>query len=62
MTKWDECVPIRLSDLYEGMELGNCLDIVKTINEKSFEDAIEVMRNQEHSGFSWVMTIIKIYT
>ena len=61
-TKWDECVPIRLNDLYEGMELGSCLDIIKTINEKSFEDAIEVMRNQGHSGFSWVMTINKIYT
>ena len=44
------------------MELENCLDIIKTINEKSFKDAIEVMRNQGYSGFSWVMTITKIYT
>ena len=64
MTKWDECVPIRLNDLYEGMELGSCLDIVKTINEKSFKDAIEVMRNQGHSGFSWglVRAMVKVFS
>lgn len=50
---WDECVPIRLSDLYEGMELGQCLDIIRTIKEKSIADGIEVMRNQGHSGMSW---------
>lgn len=51
--QWDECVPIRLSDLYHGMELGMCLDIVKTINEESLEKAIEVMNSQGHSGMSW---------
>lgn len=50
---WDKCVPIRLNDLYEGMELGMCLDIVRTINEKTLEEAVEVMKNQGHSGMSW---------
>lgn len=50
---WDKCVPIRLNDLYEGMELGMCLDIVRTINEKTLEEAVEVMKSQEHSGMSW---------
>lgn len=50
---WDKCVPIRLSDLYRGMELGQCLDIIKTVREKSITDGIEVMKNQEHSGMSW---------
>lgn len=50
---WDECVPIRLSDLYKGMELGQCLDIIRTVKEKSIADGIEVMRNQGHSGMSW---------
>ena len=44
---WDECVPIRLNDLYEGMELGCCLDIVKRIKEESIEVGIETMRNPE---------------
>lgn len=50
---WDECVPIRLSDLYKGMELGQCLDIIRTVKERSITDGIEVMRNQGHSGMSW---------
>lgn len=50
---WDKCVPIRLSDLYEGMELGMCLDIIKTINEKSLQEAVGVMISQGHSGMSW---------
>lgn len=30
-----------------------CLEIITTINEKSLEEAVEVMRNQGHSGMSW---------
>ena len=52
---WDKCVPIRLSDLYEGMELGTCLDIITTINEKSLEEAVIVMETQGHSGMSWAL-------
>ncbi len=50
---WDNCVPIRLSDLYHGMELGMCLEIIQIINDKSLEEAKEVMYNQGHSGMSW---------
>ena len=50
---WDECVPIRLNDLYEGMELGCCLDIIKRIEEESIAAGIETMKNQGHSGMSW---------
>lgn len=50
---WDKCVPIRLNDLYRGMELGQCLDIIKTVKEKSIQDGIEIMKNQGHSGMSW---------
>ena len=49
---WDKCVPIRLGDLYRGMELGQCLDIIRTVKEKSIQDGIDVMKNQEHSGMS----------
>ena len=49
---WDKRVPIRLGDLYKGMELGQCLDIIKTVKEKSIQDGIDVMNNL-HSGISW---------
>lgn len=51
--EWDRCVPIRLGDLYEGMELGQCLDIIKTVKDNSIVAGIEVMKNQCHSGMSW---------
>lgn len=50
---WDKCVPIRLGDLYRGMELGQCLDIIRIVKEKSIQDGIDVMKNQGHSGMSW---------
>lgn len=63
-SKWDECVPVRLSDLYHGMELGMCLDIIRTIDEKSLEEAVEVMNNQGHSGMSWELmkSMIKTFS
>ena len=52
--EWDRCVPIRLSDLYQGMELGCCLDIVKPLNDGcDFETAKQIIDNQGHSGISY---------
>lgn len=52
--KWDECVPIRLDDLYKGMELGNCLDIVQALNEGcDIDTAKEIIHKQGHSGLSF---------
>lgn len=61
---WDKCVPIRLNDLYKGMELGNCLDIIDAINNKSLEDAVSVMESQGHSGMSWglVKSMVKSFS
>ncbi len=59
---WDRIVPIRASDLYRGMELDNCLDIVKILNNGgSFEDAKVLIDSQGHSGmsFSLVCAMIK---
>lgn len=51
---WDKCVPIRLGDLYHGMELGNCLDIVKELNDGCDLDyARNIIYNQGHSGMSF---------
>ena len=60
--EWDRCVPIRLGDLYEGMELGQCLDIIKTVKEDSIAAGIKVMKNQGHSGMSWGLMKSMIYT
>lgn len=50
---WDECVPIRLDDIYRGWELDCCLDIIKALNEnKSFKEIQKIFGEQEHSGMS----------
>jgi len=51
---WDKIVPIRLGDLYHGMELGNCLDIVKILNDNgTLDEAKEKIESQNHSGMSY---------
>lgn len=51
---WAECVPIRLGDLYRGMELGNCLEIVEQLNKGTeLEEVKPLIENQGHSGMSF---------
>lgn len=51
---WDKIVPIRLGDLYRGMELGCTLKLVKMldIDKCSLEDAKNEFCSQGHSGIS----------
>lgn len=49
---WDEIVPIRLSDIYHGMELGSTLDIISLLKEGKLAEAKEEFINQQHSGMS----------
>ena len=51
---WDEIVPIRISDLYGGMELGATLRLVKLldINNCTLDEAKTEFTNQAHSGCS----------
>lgn len=59
---WERVVPIRLNDLYQGMELGNCLDIVEILNDGgTLDEAREEIYNQSHSGisFSLVCTMVE---
>ena len=61
---WAECVPIRLGDLYRGMELGNCLEIVEQLNNgKSVEEVKPLIENQGHSGMSFglVCSMVKSF-
>ncbi len=51
---WEETVPIRLNDLYRGMELKCCLDIVEKLNNGcKLQTAKEIIENQDHSGLSF---------
>lgn len=61
---WDEIVPIRLDDLYHGMELGCCLEVIKALNEGcEISYAIKLMEDQNHSGMSWclVRSMVKAF-
>jgi hypothetical protein len=51
---WAKCVPIRLGDLYRGMELGNCLEIVEQLKKgEELEKVKPLIENQGHSGMSF---------
>ena len=61
---WAKCVPIRLDDLYRGMELGNCLEIVDQLNKgKQLEEVKPLIENQGHSGMSFglVCSMVKSF-
>ena len=59
--KWEEAVPIRLNDLYRGMELGCCLDVVKILNQGGhLEEAKDKLDNQGHSGMSYSLVRVMV--
>ena len=68
MTKsmiWTKIVPVRLGDLYRGMELGACLDIVEQLNKGcELEKAKTMIEEQGHSGMSFrlVCSMIKAFS
>ena len=54
LVEWNKCVPIRLNDIYQGMELKACLDIIiKLNNDCTLEEAKVIIENQGHSGMSF---------
>jgi hypothetical protein len=61
---WAKCVPIRLDDLYQGMELQMCLDIVIELNNNcTLEEAKAIIESQGHSGMSFglVCSMVKSF-
>lgn len=59
---WEEIVPIRLDDLYEGMELAALKEIVEAYNDgKPREEIKEILLNQGHSGMSYGLMCALIY-
>ncbi len=58
---WAKCVPIRLGDLYHGMELGNCLEIVEQLNKgESLAKVKPIIENQGHSGMSFGLVCLMV--
>lgn len=52
--RWTKIVHIRLGDLYRGMELGNCLEIVEKLNKgEELEKVKPLIEDQGHSGMSF---------
>ena len=61
---WKKCVPIRLGDLYRGMELGCTLEIVEKLNEGCELDTVKtIIESQGHSGMSFglVCSMVKSF-
>lgn len=52
---WTRIVPIRLGDLYQGMELKQTLDLIKLLHEDRYEEADSLIYTQGHSGMSYAL-------
>lgn len=48
-----KCVPIRLRDLYHGLELKYLKELAEPINNKEYKKAVELLGKQGHSGMSY---------
>lgn len=60
---WDEIVPIRLRDLYHGMELDATLDILREWNESgSYKKCHDIIVEQGHSGWSHGLVVRMVKT
>lgn len=58
LDQWYEIVPVRLRDLYHGMELDATLEIIKELNKATdsnnhFAEAKNIFGKQDHSGLSY---------
>lgn len=52
-TLWDDLVPARLCDLYRGLDLKCCLEIIQALNSGcDMSAAKEIVDGQGHSGLS----------
>ena len=61
--EWDKCVPIRLDDLYKGMELKCCLEIIQRLNNGcKLDTAKEIIKGQQHSYMSFNLVRLMVKT
>lgn len=51
---WDEIVPIRLNDLYRGLDLEASLELISLLNQGEDLDVVDhALEAQDHSGCSY---------
>ena len=51
--EWEKCVNARASDLYQGIDLENALEIMELLeNGGTLDEAKKIFDNANHSGFS----------
>lgn len=64
LDEWERILPIRINDLYGGMELDCCLDIAKCLKENDIDKAVITIKSQDHSGYSWnlVVALVKCFS
>ena len=56
--EWEQIVPIRLSDIYEGMELDATLTLIEMLNNNdSFSMVKQALDKQNHSGMSHSLVV-----
>lgn len=61
--EWKECVPIRLDDLYQGWELDCFKEFFEAYKTgKSKEELKEILQDQGHSGMSYGLMCLMIYS
>lgn len=58
--RWDEAVPVRVGDIYHGMELQAALDVIELLNKGENEAAKKKLFGQGHSGMSASITLALI--
>jgi hypothetical protein len=60
--KYDEIVPIRVGDLYHGMELGAFLEIIELYDKNhELQECARAFDRQNHSGMSASLVASLIY-
>lgn len=59
---YDKIVPIRVNDLYGGMELGAFLEVIEDYKEhKDLQRCYDIFEKQGHSGMSASLVASLIY-
>ena len=60
-SEWKRIVPIRLKDMYRGVELKDSLEIISKLNKQCrMEDAKSIIDNQDHSGMSYSLVRLMV--
>lgn len=62
--KWIDIVPVRVMDLYHGLDLENFLELYENLKNETFETVKECFLSQGHSGGSAgvVLSLLKEFS